>query len=148
MLDLETPLEWQSQSQVVARNQLRMQLHLNCAACATKLSPVKSYPNLSSQKMHWDPHKDGIFHCTRVLNTDVRNVKALFRRALCHLALPADRHINGLAMALEDLTLAAELEPQNAEVRAQLKLAKELQKKADRDASGMFTKMLGTGVEV
>ena len=40
---------------------------------------------------------------------DKENVKALFRRGQAHLLRPD--HINGLALALEDLGRAAQLEP-------------------------------------
>ena len=145
MLDLETPLEWQLEQHVVERNQLRLQLHLNVAACGLKLPIDKPYPNLSTPKNEWDPHQETIAHCTRVLKVDRNNVKALYRRALAHLMLPSERHINGLALALEDLSRAAELDPSNAEVRKELKRARQLQKEVDQKEQGMFTKMIGTG---
>lgn len=62
MLDLEVPCEFYEEAHVVERNQLRCQLHLNTALCALKVSPHRSYPNLSTPKMHWDPHHDAIHH--------------------------------------------------------------------------------------
>ena len=38
---------------------MRLQLHLNIAACALKMETSKKYPNLSSPKTYWDPHHDG-----------------------------------------------------------------------------------------
>lgn len=148
MLDLEVPVEWENEKQVVERNQLRVALHLNCAACALKLSPQRAYPHLQTPKMHYDVHHDAIFHCERVLSADKHNVKALYRRAQAHLAMPPVRHINGLAKAREDLQHALEVDPQNAEVRKELKRALELQKKTDAKAASMYTKMIGEGTEV
>lgn len=59
---------------------------------------------------------DVINHCSRVLRVDKANVKALYRRAVGHLMLPSERHINGLALAQQDLSLAHDLDPENAEV--------------------------------
>jgi hypothetical protein len=145
MLDLETPVEWLNEAHVVERNQLRTQLHLNVAACGLKMSLVKPYPNLSTPKTYWDPHLDVIHHCSRVLRVDKHNVKALYRRALAHLMIPSERHINGLALALEDLSLAHKLEPDNGEVLHELKRARGLQKQVDQQQQGLFTKMIGTG---
>jgi len=62
--------------------------------------------------------------------------------------IPAERHINGLALALEDLEHALDVDPQNVEVKQALKRARDLQKKTDSKAAAMFTKMIGTGTEV
>ena len=43
---------------------------------------------------------------------------------------------------------ALEVDPQNAEVKKELKRARELQKKADKAAGSMYTKMIGAGTEV
>ena len=74
--------------------------------------------------------------------------QALYRRAQAHLCIPPERHINGLQLALDDLEHALDADPQNAEVRKELKRAKEIQKKTDKKAMGMYTKMIGTGTEV
>ena len=145
MLDLEVPLEWLDEQHVVERNQLRTQLHLNVAACGLKMPVVKPYPNLSTPKTYWDPQLDVVNHCSRVLRVDKRNVKALYRRALGHLLLPSERHINGLALAQEDLSLAHDLDPENVEVLRELKRTRALQKQVDQQQQGMFTKMVGTG---
>ena len=144
----ETPIEWTTDKQLVERNQLRCALHLNAAACALKMSTEREYPNLQTPKLFYDVHHDAIFHCTRVLDADPHNVKALYRRACAHLAIPPARHINGLARAQEDLVHALEHEPQNGEVKKALKRAKELQKQTDAKAASMFTKMISAGVEV
>ena len=95
-----------------------------------------------------DVHHDAIFHCTKVISVDKYNVKALYRRACAHLAIPQKRHINGLALALDDLKVALECDPQNAEVKKELKRAKELQKQTDAKAAGMFSKMVAGAVEL
>jgi FK506-binding protein 4/5 len=96
----------------------------------------------------WDPQQDAIAHCSRVLKVDQCNVKALYRRAIAHLLLPADRHINGLACALDDLQRAIQLEPQNAELKRELKRAKAMQRELDQRQAGMFTRMIGEGEAV
>ena len=148
LLDLETPCEWYQEEHIIERNQLRLQLHLNTALCGLKVPPERQFPNLQAPKIHFDPHHDAIFHCTRVLDVDKRNVKALYRRALAHMMIPPERHINGLHSALEDLKLAHEIDPQNADVTRELKRAKAEQKAVDQKATNMFTKMIGTGTEV
>lgn len=148
LLDLETPIQWETDKQLVTRNQLRVALHLNAAACALKLPPQREYPHLQTPKNHYDVHHDAIFHCTRVLRVDQHNVKALFRRAGAHLAIPPARHINGLSLALEDLKHALEVDPQNAEVKKELKRALALQKQTDAKAMGMYSKMVAGAIEV
>jgi len=73
----------------------RLALHLNIAACALRTA---DYDN-------------AVFHATRALRTDPKNVKALFRRASAHLAKAGD--VNGLEAALADLGRARELDPDN-----------------------------------
>lgn len=77
-----------------------------------------------------------------------RQVKALYRRACAHLLIPQERHINGLALAFQDLHHALEHDPQNAEVKKELKRATQLQKKTDAKAAGMFSKMVAGAIEV
>ena len=69
----------------------------------------------------------------------------LLAAALAHLMIPSERHINGLALALEDLSLAHKLEPDNGEVLHELKRARGLQRQVDQKQQGLFTKMIGTG---
>ena len=148
ILDLEVPVQWQNDKELVERNNLRVSMHLNCAACALKIEPGRAYPHLQTPKMHYDVHHDGIFHCERVLAFDPHNVKALYRRAMLHLMIPPERHINGLALAFDDLEHALDADPNNADVKRELKRAKAIQKKTDDKAAGMFTKMIAAGVEV
>ena len=148
MLDLEVPVTWENDAQLVERNQLRVALHLNAAACALKLDQERGYPCLQTPKNKYCVHRDAIFHCTKVLDADKHNIKALYRRACAHLLMPATKHINGLALALADLEHALEHDPQNADVRKELKRARERQKREDSKAASMFTKMISAGVEV
>jgi len=145
MLDLEIPCQW-DEAQNIARNQLRLQCHLNVAACGLKFPPRPwPHPNLSTPKLFFDPLGDTIFHCTRVLAVDKANVKAYFRRAQAHLQKDAAEHINGLQLAREDLQKALELDPQNGEVRKLQAKAKAQQKEADAKAAGVMTKMFDAG---
>ena len=149
MLDLEVPCDWEGHERLnVRRNNLRMSLHLNVAACELHMPAAKPYANLQQPRYHYDPHKDAIFHCTKVLNVDVRNVKALYRRATAHLTLPAERHVNGVDLALADLELALELDPENPDVQRQMKRAKQIKKEEDRKAAGTFAKMINTSGDV
>ena len=145
ILDLEIPTSW-SEEQNVERNHLRLQCHLNIAACGLKFPPRPwPHPNLSTPKGFFDPLQETIFHCTRVLAADRANVKAYYRRAQAHMAKPAAEHINGLQEALADLKRAFELDPRNTDVRKLYSDAKQRQKQADAQAAGVFTKMIGTG---
>ena len=60
----------------IARNQLRLALHLNVAACGLRAADVFGATR----------YDDTIAHCTRVLEVDPTNLKALFRRGQAHLA--------------------------------------------------------------
>ena len=148
MLDLEVPVKWENDSLLLQRNQLRVALHLNCAACAAKLDYQRGYPMLQCPKYHYNVHRDAIFHTTRVLDADKHNIKALYRRAQVHLLIPAEHHINGLALAIEDLDHALEHDPQNDDVKKLLRRARERQKRDDSKAANMYTKMISAGVEV
>ena len=145
LLDLEVPCAWDIEEHNVERNQMRLLMHLNVAACGVKFETTKPYPNLSTPKLHWDPHLDAIFHCGRVLDVDARNVKALYRRAQAHLALPAERHINGLALALDDLKLALDVAPDDAAIKKEYARARSLQKEADRKGASIYSKMVASG---
>ena len=123
MLDLEIPTEWTEETNI-QRNQMRLALHLNIAQCALKCG-------------RWD---EAVHHTTFALKTQPGSVKALYRRALAHFSKPV--HANGLQFALEDLSRAAELEPQNKEVAKLLVEVRQAQKKLDRAQSSMYSKML------
>ena len=50
----QVPVQWESDKQLVERNQLRVALHLNCAACALKIKPQRDYSHNQTPKMHYD----------------------------------------------------------------------------------------------
>merc|ERR1719382_1993437 len=80
--------------------------------------------------------------CSAVLRDDKGNVKALYRRAQCEYAL------NNFEECIRDCRSAAEVDPQNREVRALLKQALEGQKEVNRQAKGMYANMVkGLGKE-
>ena len=130
MLDLEVPTQWEADDNV-RRNQLRLSLHLNVAACGLRATDAYGATR----------YLDTISHASRVLEADPTNVKALFRRGQAHLLRP--NHINGLALALEDLRRAAELEPGDTGVRSMLARARAQQKSLDQKDASMFGRMLG-----
>lgn len=110
MLDLEIPTEWAPETNI-ERNRLRLSLHLNIAACCLRTRDF-----------------DGaIFHATRALRTQPKNVKALFRRGSAHLALFRER-ATALDAALADLEMARQLDPDNKEVAIKLAEARARQK--------------------
>jgi len=119
-----SPLDCVQRRALTAAQPDRLALHLNIAACALRTA---DYDN-------------AVFHATRALRTDPKNVKALFRRASAHLAKAGD--VNGLEAALADLGRARELDPDNRDVAAKLAEARRRQKAADRDAASVFSKMV------
>ena len=74
MLDLEVPTQWEADDNV-RRNQLRLSLHLNVAACGLRATDAFGETR----------YLDTISHASRVLEADPTNVKALFRRGQAHL---------------------------------------------------------------
>ena len=123
------PTQWEADDNI-RRNQLRLSLHLNVAACGLRATDVHGEIR----------YLDTISHASRVLEVDPTNVKALFRRGQAHLLRP--NHINGLALALEDLRRAAELEPADAGVRSMLARARAQQKALDQKDASMFGRMM------
>lgn len=74
--------------------------------------------------------------CNTVLKDDKGNVKALYRRA------QAEYGLKEFEECIRDCKSAAESDPQNKEVRALLKQAKEGQKEVDKKAKGMYSQMV------
>lgn len=95
---------------------LRVQCWLNGAACNLKLNNFKEAINL----------------CSKVLDVEFNNVKALFRRAQAFIE-NAD-----LDLAELDIKKALELDPENREVKMIQKRLKQLQTENNRRDAKMY----------
>lgn len=82
---------------------LKITCNLNNAACKLKLKDYKQ-----AEKM-----------CTKVLELDSRNVKALYRRAQAYI------HLVDLDLAEMDIKKALEIEPDNRDLKLEYKILKE-----------------------
>lgn len=82
---------------------LKITCNLNNAACKLKLKDYKQTEKL----------------CTKVLELDSRNVKALYRRAQAYI------HLVDLDLAEMDIKKALEIDPDNREVKIEYKILKE-----------------------
>ncbi|KAJ8453327.1 hypothetical protein Cgig2_008211 [Carnegiea gigantea] len=98
---------------------LRVQCWLNGAACNLKLNNFKEAINL----------------CSKVLDVEFNNVKALFRRAQAFIE-NAD-----LDLAELDIKKALELDPENTEVKMIQKRLKQLQAENNRRDAKMYANM-------
>ncbi|KAJ4841871.1 Peptidyl-prolyl cis-trans isomerase fkbp65 [Turnera subulata] len=102
---------------------LKISCKLNNAACKLKLKDYKQAEKL----------------CTKVLELDSRNVKALYRRAQAYMGLV------DLELAEMDIKKALEIDPDNRDVKLEYKILKEKVREYNkRDAkfySNMFAKM-------
>ncbi|OAY34838.1 peptidyl-prolyl cis-trans isomerase FKBP62 [Manihot esculenta] len=102
---------------------LKIACNLNNAACKLKLKEYKQAEKL----------------CTKVLEMDSRNVKALYRRAQAYIQLV------DLDEAELDIKKALEIDPENREVRLEYKTLKEkmreYNKKEAKFYGNMFAKM-------
>ncbi|KAK8541610.1 hypothetical protein V6N13_137789 [Hibiscus sabdariffa] len=102
---------------------LKVACNLNNAACKLKLKDYKQAEKL----------------CTKVLELESTNVKALYRRAQAYIQL-AD-----LDLAEIDIKKALELDPDNREVKLEYKVLKEKMKEYNKKEAkfygNMFTKM-------
>lgn len=103
--------------------QLKISCNLNNAACKLKLKDYKEAAKL----------------CTKVLELDSQNVKALYRRVQAYIQL-AD-----LELAEADIKKALEIDPDNRDVKLEYKILKEkikeYNKKDAKFYSNMFAKM-------
>eukprot|EP00445_Apocalathium_hangoei_P043758 CAMPEP_0203971600 /NCGR_PEP_ID=MMETSP0359-20131031/98559_1 /ASSEMBLY_ACC=CAM_ASM_000338 /TAXON_ID=268821 /ORGANISM="Scrippsiella Hangoei, Strain SHTV-5" /LENGTH=586 /DNA_ID=CAMNT_0050909583 /DNA_START=62 /DNA_END=1822 /DNA_ORIENTATION=+ len=80
--------------------------------------------------------------CNSILKDDKENIKAIFRRAQAQL------HLKNFQDCMNDCKKVVELDSQNKEARALLKLAQAGQKEEDKQAKGLFANMckaLGKG---
>lgn len=102
---------------------MKVACNLNNAACKLKLKDYKQAEKL----------------CTKVLDLDGRNVKALYRRAQAYIQM-AD-----LDLAEFDIKKALEIDPDNRDVKLEYKTlkekVKEYNKKEAKFYGNMFAKM-------
>nr|GME09475.1 peptidyl-prolyl cis-trans isomerase FKBP62-like [Ipomoea batatas] len=102
---------------------LKISCNLNNAACKLKLKDYKEAEKL----------------CTKVLELDSTNVKALYRRAQAHM------HLIDFDLAEFDIKKALEIDPDNREVKLEYKVlkekVKEYNKKDAKFYGNMFAKL-------
>ncbi|KAJ0113628.1 hypothetical protein Patl1_01517 [Pistacia atlantica] len=108
---------------------LKVACNLNDAACKLKLKEYKQAEKL----------------CTKVLELESRNVKALYRRAQAYI------HMSDLDLAEFDIKKALEIDPDNRDVKQEYKnlkeKLKEFNKKEAKFYGNMFAKMSKLGYE-
>ncbi|KAL7197754.1 hypothetical protein ACSBR2_020308 [Camellia fascicularis] len=101
-------------------NALRLSCNLNNAACKLKLGEYREASTL----------------CTKVLEVDPMNVKALFRRSQAY------RRTSELEKAEADIKRALTIDPNNREVKLEYKELKDKQREYMRYEAGIFSSML------
>lgn len=101
-------------------NALRLSCNLNNAACKLKLGEYREASTL----------------CTKVLEVDPMNVKALFRRSQAYL------RTSELEKAEADIKQALTIDPNNREVKLEYKELKDKQREYMRYEAGIFSNML------
>ncbi|KAK9097154.1 hypothetical protein Sjap_022651 [Stephania japonica] len=101
---------------------LRVSCWLNHAACCLKLNKFHEAINL----------------CSKVLDVESQNVKALYRRANAYMET-ADLDLSEL-----DIKKALEIDPHNREVKSLYKLLKQLQAEKNKADSKLYTNMFAT----
>ncbi|CAI9297453.1 unnamed protein product [Lactuca saligna] len=104
---------------------LKVSCNLNNAACKLKMKEYKEAEKL----------------CTKVLEMESRNVKALYRRAQAYI------NVGDLDLAEIDIKKALEIEPENRDVKMEYKVLKEkmreYNKKDAKFYGNMFAKLSG-----
>eukprot|EP00253_Pinus_taeda_P020006 PITA_20006 len=98
---------------------LKVTCNLNNAACNLKLKEYREAAKL----------------CSKVLEVDSKNVKALYRRAQAYIET-AD-----LDQAESDLKKALEIDPSNRDVKMEYKTLKEKQKEYNKEEAKLFGNM-------
>lgn len=100
-------------------NAVKLPCHLNIALCCSKINR----------------HNQAVENCTKALEIEKNNVKALFRRAQCYVQQAK------LSEAKADLDTALQIEPTNSAVKkelAQVERKIQLQKEKEKK---MYAKM-------
>ncbi|KAE8676287.1 70 kDa peptidyl-prolyl isomerase [Hibiscus syriacus] len=119
-IDYDTSFSEEEKKQSKA---LKVACNLNDAACKLKLKDYKQAEKL----------------CTKVLELESSNVKALYRRAQAYI------HLADLDLAEFDIKKALELDPDNREIKMEYKVLKEkikeYNKKEAKFYGNMFAKM-------
>ncbi|KAK8694147.1 hypothetical protein V6N13_071704 [Hibiscus sabdariffa] len=119
-IDYDTSFSEEEKKQAKA---LKVACNLNDAACKLKLKDYKQAEKL----------------CTKVLELESSNVKALYRRAQAYI------HLADLDLAEFDIKKALELDPDNREIKMEYKVLKEkikeYNKKEAKFYGNMFAKM-------
>lgn len=109
---------------------LKVSCNLNNAACKLKMKEYKEAEKL----------------CTKVLEMESRNVKALYRRAQAYI------NVGDLDLAEIDIKKALEIEPENRDVKMEYKVLKEkmreYNKKDAKFYGNMFAKLSGADSKV
>ncbi|KAH9603664.1 hypothetical protein KSS87_009240 [Heliosperma pusillum] len=98
---------------------LKISCNLNNAACKLKLKEYRQAEKL----------------CTKVLEMDSTNVKALYRRAQAYI------HLADLELAELDIKKALEIDPENREVKLEYKTLKEKMKEYNKKDAQLYSKM-------
>eukprot|EP00253_Pinus_taeda_P013632 PITA_13632 len=108
-----------SEDQKQQTKALKVTCNLNNAACNLKLKEYREAAKL----------------CSKVLEVDSKNVKALYRRAQAYIET-AD-----LDQAESDLKKALEIDPSNRDVKMEYKTLKEKQKEYNKEEAKLFGNM-------
>ena len=98
---------------------MKSQLYSNFAACQIKSGNSKM----------------AIINCTKCLEIDNNNVKALFRRATAYAG------IKEYELAINDCQTAISIDPNNVDVKKKLNQVENLQKQYNQNMSAKFKKM-------
>ncbi|KAM0065167.1 putative peptidylprolyl isomerase [Helianthus debilis subsp. tardiflorus] len=105
----------------------------------SKLLKVSCNLNNAACKLKLRDYKQAVKHCTKVLDADSKNVKALYRRAQACIQLV------DLDLAEMDIKKALEIDPDNRDVKLEYKLlrekVKEYNKKDAQFYGNIFAKM-------
>lgn len=109
--DKSFPEEEKQQAQV-----LKVSCYLNCAACKLKLKEFRVAVDL----------------CSKVLELEPENLKALYRR------LQAYVQVGELDLAELDIKKALEIDPENREVKLELKKLRQIESQYQKKSAQMF----------
>ncbi|KAH7447367.1 hypothetical protein KP509_01G103500 [Ceratopteris richardii] len=95
---------------------LKLSCYLNSAACKLKLNEFRLAVDL----------------CTRVLELDPENLKALYRRIQAYI------QVGELALAESDIKKALQIDPDNKEIKLELKKLRQIESQYEKKSAEMF----------